>query len=168
MLQGSEIAYITCVKCQMNRGVKGEPIRQFSVSSPVLTVRRLAKTDTPEEMQCDVVKFGVMHAGPFKASAQPEPEHLASTASACPPPFACHANSTRSTSETIRKQSRSNSPLAWSPPLSRMRASRLSHAEVSMHAKCDSRLSPPNSKKATKSLDPPLRTWVRPSRSHTG
>lgn len=51
----------------MSRGVKGEPIRQFSVSSPVLTVRRLAKTDTPEEMQCDVVKFGVMHAGPFKA-----------------------------------------------------------------------------------------------------
>lgn len=58
----------------------------------------------------------------------PKPSHRQSQTiisprpvSGCPLLFACHANSTRSTSETSRKRSRSNSPLVWSPPLSRLR-----------------------------------------------
>ena len=58
--------------------------------------------DTPGETQCDAVKFG---ANAYMA--QLEPEHFDSAVSGCLLSFACHAKSTRSTSETSRKPSRS-------------------------------------------------------------
>lgn len=123
----------------MSLGVKGKPIRQFSVSSPVLTVRRFAKTDTPEEMQCDVVRFGVMHAGPFQSLQHNQSQSIS------PPPcrLAHHCSLVTQTLRDRPAKQFGNSPARilrspWSPPLSRMRIQTLpwpSHAEVSMHAK---------------------------------